>query len=118
MVEENTKNNGTSWAIAVHLSALLGIIGFPFGNILGPLFIWRFKQKEFPSIIPHAKAALNFQISMTLYCIIAGLLFFIYIGFPLLIVLIILNVAWIIKASKEASDDKLFHYPLSIPFIK
>jgi len=30
-----------------HLTALLGLAGIPFGNIIGPLIIWLFKRKTY-----------------------------------------------------------------------
>jgi uncharacterized Tic20 family protein len=45
-VQENTvllRNDDKQariWGMLCHLTALLGIIGIPFGNIVGPLVIW------------------------------------------------------------------------------
>ena len=47
--------------------------------------VWLYKGPAYPLVDAQAKAALNFQISMTIYLLIAGLLVVIVIGIPLLI---------------------------------
>ncbi|HEX7654527.1 MAG TPA: DUF4870 domain-containing protein, partial [Verrucomicrobiae bacterium] len=63
-----------NWNMWCHLSTLSGFV-IPFGHILGPLIIWQMKKNEFPSVVEHGKAAINFQITVTiamvLMCIIA-----------------------------------------------
>ncbi|MCK5280750.1 MAG: DUF4870 domain-containing protein [Cyclobacteriaceae bacterium] len=43
---------------------------------------------------------------------------FILIGIPILIVLAILQVVFVIIAAIKADNGELFHYPLTIRFIK
>lgn len=52
----------------LHLSALSTFI-IPFGNIIGPVVIWQIKKSELPAIEAIGKAAVNFQISYTIYMI-------------------------------------------------
>jgi uncharacterized Tic20 family protein len=54
-----------TWAMLCHLAALAGCL-LPLGNILGPLAIWLLKKNESSFIDEHGKAALNFQITITL----------------------------------------------------
>jgi len=70
-----------------HLTALLGIIGIPFGNIVGPLIIWLLKKNVYPFVNEQGKESLNFQISMTIYALAAALLILIKIGFFLLFII-------------------------------
>jgi uncharacterized Tic20 family protein len=55
---------------------------------------------------------------MLIYTLISGVLCLIIIGFFLLALLHILNVVLVIVASIQASDGKLYRYPLSIRLIK
>lgn len=107
-----------NWALLCHLSSLSGFIGVPFGNILGPLILWLIKKEEFPFVNEHGKEALNFQISMTLYAIIALILCLIFIGFFLLMAIGIVNLVLVIKASIETNKGKSYHYPLTFRFVK
>ena len=60
---------------------------------------------------------MNFQLSMLIYNLIAGLLCLVLIGFFLLAILHILNVILVIVASIQASEGKLYRYPLAIRLI-
>ena len=100
-----------------HLSALVGHI-IPFGNIIGPLVIWLIKKDELPGVNDHGKEALNFQISMTIYFIIAVVLVFVVIGIPLLIVLWLADLILIIIAAIHANDGKSYRYPMTMRFVK
>ena len=75
------------WALICHLSALSGYV-IPFGNLIAPIIIWSMKKDEFPMVDAHGKEVINFQISMTIWMIISGVLIFLLVGIPLLILLL------------------------------
>jgi len=106
------------WAMLCHLSALLAFIGIPLGNIIGPLVVWLIKKNEFPLVDEEGKKALNFQISMIIYFIVAALLTFIVIGFFLMIAIAITNLILVIIASVKINNGEEFQYPLTIQLIK
>jgi uncharacterized Tic20 family protein len=101
-----------------HLLALCGLLGVPFGHIIGPLVIWLIKREESPFIDACGKEALNFQISMTLYIIVSALLAFVIIGFILLPAILLINLVLTIIASIKASEGTFYQYPLTIRFIR
>lgn len=107
-----------NWAMFCHLSALVSLVGIPFGNILGPLTLWLIKKDELSVVDVEGKEALNFQISMTIYSMAAFLLCFVFIGFLLIFPLIIANLVLIIVAAVKASNGESYQYPLTIRFIK
>jgi uncharacterized Tic20 family protein len=88
-----------------------------FGHILGPLIVWLAKRHESAEIDAHGKEALNFQLSMLIYDAVAAVLCFVLIGIPILILLWIMNTIFVIIASLQASDGKLYRYPLTIRFL-
>lgn len=112
----DTTFNDKQWLLLAHLSGFLGFV-FPFGNILGPLIVWFLKKEESPVIEEHAREALNFQISVTLYYLMAAVLILALIGFPLLIALGVFQVVVMIIAAIKADKGILYRYPLSIRFI-
>lgn len=107
----------TTWAMVCHLSGFAGFI-FPLANILAPLLIWGLKRQEFPYVDEQGKEAINFQISITIYYLIASLLILVIIGLFLLPLLAAFQIIAMIIASIEAAHGKHFHYPLTIRFLR
>jgi hypothetical protein len=111
------KEDERTWAMLCHLSAFSMFV-IPFGNIIGPLVFWLIKKEEYKLVADQGKESLNFQISMTLYLMIAGIFSLILVGIPFLIGLAIFDIVAIILAAVEANKGKKYRYPLSIKFIK
>ena len=106
-----------TWSVLLHISALAGMI-IPLGNVIGPLVLWLIKKPESALVDRHGKAALNFQISSTIYFIAMGFLVIVFIGLPLLVVYAIFWFVMVILATIRAADDKDPGYVLSIQFLK
>ena len=105
------------WALICHLSALSGYL-IPFGHLIAPIVIWSMKKDEMPMVDEHGKEVINFQISMTIWFIIAGIFVIVLIGIPILIGLAVLNLIFIIIGAIKADSGVLYHYPLTVRFIK
>ena len=105
------------WCVVCHLSALAGFVIPALGHILGPLIVWLVKRGDSAEIDEHGKEALNFQISMLIYNVVAGILCLVLIGFALLAILHILNVVFVIIAAFRASDGQMYRYPLTIRLV-
>ena len=114
----STQKQERTWATFCHLSALVAFIGIPFGNILGPLVIWLIKKNEMPLVEQEGKAALNFQISMTIYTVVAFILCFVAIGFLLIFPIILVNVVLVVIAAIKTSNGEKYQYPCTIQIIK
>jgi uncharacterized protein len=106
------------WNVLCHATALAGFFVPWAGHILGPLIVWLAKRNDSPEIDQHGKESLNFQISMLIYNVIAGVLCLVLIGFVILAILHILNLVLVIIASIQASEGKFYRYPLAIRLIK
>jgi uncharacterized Tic20 family protein len=107
-----------TWNVLCHATALAGFFVPWAGHILGPLIIWLAKRGDSPEIDEHGKESLNFQISMLIYNVIAGVLCLVLIGFVILVILHILNLVLVIVASIQASEGKFYRYPMTIRLIK
>lgn len=105
-----------NWGMACHLAALAGYF-MPFGHLLGPLAILLFKGDSHPFVNAQGKESLNFQISMTLYMVVAALLALVAIGLLLLAVLALLDFIFIIVATVKAKNGEPYRYPLTIRLI-
>jgi uncharacterized protein len=121
----NPREPARMWNMLCHLSALAGLVGIPFGNILGPLIIWQIKKNEYPSVDLHGKAALNFQITITLALLGSGLialvLWFFCIGWllvPLLALIALAGLVFAIIAGIKANNGEDYKYPFTFEFIK
>lgn len=95
-------------AILSHILTI--ILGF-----IAPLVIYLIKKDESAFIAEHAKESLNFQITLTLLCIILAITI---IGLLLVWPLLIVALVFIIIATVRASEGKRYRYPINIRFIK
>ena len=107
-----------TWGMLCHLAALVMLLGVPLGNILGPLIVWLIKKDQYSFVDSQGKESLNFQISMTIYGVIAGFLTIILIGWALLAILVVVNIILVIIASIRANSGRPYRYPITIRFIK
>lgn len=99
-----------TWATLAHLG------GFFFW-ILAPLIIWLVMKEKSSFVDKHAKEALNFQISVTIYWIVVFLSFIILIGFLAAPALFIFELVVVIQAAMAANRGQDYKYPLCIRFI-
>ena len=107
-----------TWNVLCHATALAGFFVPWAGHILGPLIVWLAKRSDSPEIDENGKESLNFQISMLIYNVIAGVLCLVLIGFIILAILHILNLVLVIVASIQTSEGNFYRYPMTIRLIK
>jgi len=107
------------WATFTHLAAFAGLLGIPFGNIIGPLILWLIKKNDIPFVDYNGKEALNFQISILIYFLAAIPLIC---GGPLVLVawipLGIVDVIFTIVAAVKANNGEYYSYPITIRMLK
>ena len=118
------------WAMLCHLLALAGLIGIPFGSILGPLVAWLMKKDQYPLVDDQGKESLNFQISITIYGIGLGILAVLavisIIGIFILLpaIAVVASVWWIVEliliitAAMRANEGIAYRYPITIRFLQ
>jgi len=121
------------WAMAAHLSALLGYImtsgwAGSAGGFLGQLIVWLMKKDTMPFVDQQAKEALNFSITI---CIAFALLFMIGIPFgiltlgigfflvvPAIIAVALYALVYTIIASMKVYEGVPYRYPIALRLIK
>lgn len=106
-----------TFSMLCHLSALSGMI-IPFGHIIGPLVFWLIKKDQFSEVDRQGKEALNFQISMTIWMFLSGILVIIVIGLFALIALGVLDLVITIVAAVKSNNGERFKYPLSLEILR
>ncbi|QDU69934.1 DUF4870 domain-containing protein [Engelhardtia mirabilis] len=107
----------TTWRVLSHLGAY-GFYVLPILGDLIPIFvIWITKGREDPEVERHARASLNFQLSIWIMKLVTIPLCLILIGFPALAVLILIDLALPLVAAIRAGNGKFFEYPLAFELI-
>ncbi len=104
--------------ILCHLLGLTLFLGIPLGNIFGPLILWRTQRAKDSFVDQCGKDALNFQISITIYLIVSGLLTLVVVGPLLVIAVMLFNLTHTFIAAIKANKGIAYQYPLSIRFLK
>lgn len=109
------------WGTACHLSALLVLTGIPLLNIIGPLVVWLLRKDRYAFVDDQGKEALNFQISITLYVMIALALTLTIVlaplTLPLLVVLAVFDIVMTVIATIKANDGVAYRYPLTLRLV-
>lgn len=130
--------------MAAHLSALVAVAGMPFGHVLGPLVVYLMKGHESEFIGEHARASLNYQISISIFGIVAVIiaaaatlgfivpmsasadstvagfnLVALWIGLGVAVLLAVLaSILFIIFGTLAASEGRPYSYPFAIRFLR
>ncbi len=122
-------------AFLLHLSAFFGYI-FPFGGVIAPLIFWETTKRDSAFLDQNGKEAVNFNLSYLLYAFILGLtilpfafrsifneihhfdLFGMLSMGSLIAVISLVKFVLIIVAALKANNGEVYHYPLTIKFIK
>lgn len=99
------------WATLTHVGGI-------FFGFLPSLIVYLVLKDRGPFIAAHSKSALNFQLTMLIASVVAGILTIIIIGFILLPVIGIVVIVFSIIAAMKANAGEYYTYPLSIKFIK
>lgn len=119
-----------NWAMAAHLTALVGIV-VPGGNIVAPLIVWLVKREQSAFVDRHARESLNFNITTSIYVValsviafLCFLLSFLCVTVPLGVLAVVggtaVSVGWIvftIVGGVRAARGAEMVYPMNIRFV-
>ena len=104
-----------TWGTFCHFAGLLVLAVPSMGNVLGPLLLWLLKKDDHPFIDEQGKESLNFQISMTIYALLAAIT---VIGLPIAAIIFVADVALTIVASIRTSNAEPYRYPLTLRLVR
>jgi uncharacterized Tic20 family protein len=111
-----TNPDARMFGMLAHISSLAGLV-IPFGNIIGPLIIWLMKKDQYSFVNDQGKESLNFQITVTIAAVIAGLTICIGIGVFLLPLVLLAGAIMAIIAGIKANEGVAYRYPFTIRII-
>lgn len=104
-------------AMWCHLAGFAGILMPVVGHLLVPLLLWRHYRKAHAFIDHHGRDAINFQLSIMVYALLAFSLVLALIGLLMVPLLITFQIVAMILAARAASAGKRYEYPLTIRFV-
>ena len=111
-------------AMLVHVGTLISLFLGGWGlNIVIPLIGYLWKRESSSFVASHSREELNFQISLTIYSLVAVALAFLTLGIGLLVIIPIGLIAGIavifvmIRAALAASRGEEYRYPLTMRFV-
>jgi len=103
------------WGMLIHLSQFASFV-IPMAGLIVPIILWQIKKDDSPIIDQHGRVVANWIISVLIYGIISGMLCLVFIGFPLVLALVIAGIAFPIIGGIKANNGEVWPYPLSISF--
>ena len=108
-----TTSDERTMAMLCHLLAI-------FTSFIAPLIIWLLKKDQSPFVDQHGKEALNFQITLLIAWVAAGILTCITLGLgsPIGAVVMVVSIIFCVMAALEANKGNPYRYPVSIRLIK
>jgi uncharacterized Tic20 family protein len=105
------------WAMLCHYAAFAWFLAPMVGNVVGPLLVWQLKREEDPYIDAQGREALNFQLTLSLALMVCGVLAWILIGFPLMLLVSVVGLVLTVIGGIRANEGKPWRYPLCIRFL-
>ena len=103
-------NDEKNIATITHLAGILF-------SIIPALIVWILKKDDSEYIATQAKEALNFQITVLVAQLVAGILVWILIGFLLLPIIWLVNIVLCIIAAISTSRGEAYRYPICLRLI-
>ncbi len=87
------------------------------GSIVLPMILWLIKRDDHPFIDDQGREALNFQLTLIVFYIVAGILVLLLVGFLFLLLIPLYQIVMIIVAAVKSHGGERFRYPLTIRFL-
>lgn len=107
------RGNEKMWAVVCHIS----VVSVALGLVL-PLAVYLCYRHESEYTAHHAREALNFHLSVLLYCLCCVPLIFLFgLGAALILIAALGSLVLGIIAAVKSSDGVFYRYPLTIRFI-
>jgi uncharacterized protein len=106
-----------TWAMLCHVAGFGGYLLPLAGSIVLPMILWLIKRDDHPFIDDQGREALNFQLTLIVFYIVAGILVLLLVGFLFLLLIPLYQIVMIIVAAVKSHGGERFRYPLTIRFL-
>jgi uncharacterized Tic20 family protein len=115
LVDHDAPSSERTYAMLTHLSLIAApAIWVP---VVIPLIMWLVRRKDSPFLDDHGREAVNFQISLSIYALVFGLMSLCGIGLPLVIGVAVLGMVGSIMGAVAAHKGEFFRYPMSLRLV-
>ena len=101
----------------MHLSQFASFF-VPIAGLVLPIVMWSTNKDKSEQVNEHGKSILNWMISSLIYYVASMILMLLLIGFVTIFAVALCSIIFTIMGAIKANDGKMYHYPLSIRFIK
>lgn len=105
------------YALFCHLAGLAGYL-VPFANVAAPLAVWLAGHRIDAYIDRQGREALNFQLSVLIYLLLAAVLSLAFVGLLLLPVVVAFHLVTMVVAALRAAEGREYRYPLTFRFVR
>jgi uncharacterized Tic20 family protein len=95
------------------LCHLLGLLGF-----LAPLVIWLSERDKHKFVDEHGREAMNYQVSLMIYVLVAVAMCFVRVGLYLLWAVIAVHTVLVVIGTAKAASGRPWRYPIAIRFLR
>ena len=109
-----------SYAAAAHVAPLVcGNFVPVFGSFAATLLVWWW-MRDSAFVARHARASINFQLSMTVYYVLALGYVFVSVGFAVLLFVssMVFETVSIVVAARRAKAGRHYRYRLCVEFVR
>lgn len=124
--DSSATSDQQTWRVLAHASAFVQLVGIP--SVVGPLIVWLIRRED-PVVEPHAREALNFQLSLLIYFVGGVVLAFIaaltIVGLVLTVIIVIalfvlffLELLFALLGTIAASRGEIYRYPMNLNLLK
>ena len=119
MVEIEATSRERNYGAAAHIGSYVGGVVPVVGSFAATLLVWWW-MRESVFVERHARASINFQLSMMVYYLLALGYVFVSAGFALLLLMAwaIFESVSIVVATRRARAGKLHRYRMCLTFLK
>ena len=104
-----------NYIVLMHLSQYAGLV-IPMLGVIIPIILWVVNKDDDELVDIHGRNILNFNISLLIYFVICSLLMFLFIGFALIFIPVILMIIFPAIGAVKASNEEVWKYPFSFKF--
>ncbi len=115
-----TPRASSGWATACHLVGLLDFgVSFLLAGLLATLVVWLAQRDTDPEANFHGKEALNFQLNVLAWQVLAlPLICCCFIGIPMLVLLPVVKLVAMLVAAAKAANGERWTYPLILRVVR
>ena len=119
MIEREPTTRECKFGAVVHMGPKVGEVIPFFGSFLVPLVVW-WLHRDSLFVVQHARASINFQLSMTVYYCFAFGYVFVYVFFGVALLVSLMAFEWVsmLKAARRAEAGGYYRYRMCLTFLR